>query len=445
MAAYFNPQPVTFSPSPAILESAGALGNAMQTIYTNHLKEQELQRQQKMFELQNLKYEADLSRTQAEARNSFLENSGKAFYVQKNDPEAYNSISKAYSDPMDMIRAIAGYSSKMTTPKQPDGAFKSDTSGNLFYVKADGTRQDMGMKTPLPQSANHESRTTNEIVNYQMYADSLKKQGLQPPSFADFYEQRQNSKTMGVGLRDYDETQNRINSVASKHGLRPEQLTTVDFSKLSPAANYEFGQVVGAIEQSQKDKIPDWAKKEMVSLSQITQASGEIAKLLNTNDSGLLDRAYNKVNQYLGLGSESEMARQSMSESAYALYRNHQLKLMSGSAVTASEESRFNEAFGELWRNDKAVASKIYENMASLKSRMEAIKSSYNPFVFNYRYGTLEKGVDSAMRSMYSASMGQQSQPQGSVVTSRQEVIRMLQQKGANPQQIDLYLQQKGL
>jgi len=46
---------------------------------------------------------------------------------------------------------------------------------------------------------------------------------------------------------------------------------------------------------------------------------------------------------------------------------------------------------------------------------------------------------------MYSASMGQQSQPQGSVVTSRQEVIRMLQQKGANPQQIDLYLQQKGL
>ena len=446
--AHFNPKPVTFEVNPALIQSAGAIGDAFRELHVMKLKEEEIKRQQKMYELQDLKYQSDLAKVQSDAQNAFHENAGKAFYVQQNDPNAFNGLSQTYgNDSNGLIRALAGYSGKMTAPKQPQGKFLPNTAGDMYYVREDGSQTPLNFKTTLPQSANPENRSTNEITNYKMYADSLKKQGLAVPSFADFYEQRQNTKTMGVGLRDYDETQNRINSVATKHGIQPEQLSKIDFSKLSPAAQYDFSQTIGAIEQSQKDKLPDWAKKEMVNLSQIVHASGEISKLLNTNDSGMLDRAYNKVNQYLGLGSDAEMARQSMSESAYALYRNHQLKLMSGTAVSGSEEGRSIEAFGELWRNDKSTASKMYENMGSLKSRLEAIKSSYNPIAFNYRYGNLERGVDASMRVMWGAINGKQptQQGQGQFATSRGEVIQMLQQKGASSQQIDAYLQQKGL
>jgi len=446
--AYFNPQPISFNPSPEIMKGASAIGDTMQKLYLQNYQDQQSQKafemQQQTYNLQKQKYDTELQKVQSEAQDAYHSNVGKSVFVEQNDPKTFAELSKLYgNDTNGFIKALAGVSSKIATPKEPQGTFKTDPNGNLYHIQSNGTVSNLGFKTALEGQG---SRTTNEITNYQQYADSLKRQGATVPSFAEFYDSKMNSKQFGVGMRDYDETQNRISGVAIKHGLQPEKLSSVDFSKLSPAAQYDFGQIVGAIEQTQKDKIPDWTKKEMVNLSQVVHASGDIAKLLNANDSGMLDRAYNKVNQFLGLGSDAEMARQSMSESAYALYRNHQLKIMSGTAVSASEEGRSIEAFGELWRNDQSVASKMFENMSSLKSRLQAIKDSYNPIAFNYRYGNLERGVDASMKTMWSAMQGNQPQQQAQpVASSRGQVIQMLQQKGATPQQIDIYLQQKGL
>lgn len=444
--AYFNPQPVAFSPSPSIMQGMNAIGEAMKQLYLQNYQENQdaLKQEQsdQLFNIQKTRYENDINKVRADAAKAYYEASGKAAYVKRNDHGAFNDISAQYqNDPLGLNYALSGYASKMPAPIKPEGTFKTGADGALHYVGSNGTIVNLGLKMPQSESSN---ASTSEIRNYQMYADSLKQRGMTAPTFSEFYDKGQNAKTFGTGLRDFDEMQNRINTVANKYGIRLSQLSNFDFSKLSPEARYEFGQIVSGIEQSQKDKIPDWAKKDLTNLSQVVNAGGEIGRLMRSNDSGLMDNALNQVNQFLGLGNSAELARQSMSQSAYALYRNHMLKTMSGTAVSGSEEARFTQAFGDLWRDNKAVAAKLYENMGNLKARLQTIKDSYNPIAFQYRYGDLMKGVDSAIGSMYNAVNNNQA-PAQQTVTTRKEVIDMLRSKGATSEQIDAYLQMKGL
>lgn len=446
--AFYNPQRVSFNPSASVIKSAGAVGDFLyqksQNDFNSMLKKQENQRLMQQYGLDQKKFQHTAGMDSLKLMQQDIENQkqqellkGKAFAFSKAQPEMYNSLKQQYgNDELGLLNAISGASSySPPSSATHKGVFRQDPQGNLNYIQDNGSVTNLGF-----QVKQDDPKVTNTLTEYQAYADSLKRAGKQVPSFAEFYDKKQNAKQFGVGLRDYDESTSRLNQFAQANGITMDDLQNGDLSKLSSSQKSQLGHTVGAIEQVQRDRMPDWAKKEAVKLSQVVYSAGEISKLISTKDSGLLDNAFNQVNNFLGLGDDTELIRKSMLQSSYALYRNYMLKILSGTAVSASEGSRFTQGFGDLWHSDKVVASKAYQNMASLKARLQTLKDSYNPIVFNYRYGSLLRNVDTAIGNMQQIITGKRT-----TVQNRSQVIEELHNRGATPQQIDAYLRKKGL
>jgi len=243
-------------------------------------------------------------------------------------------------------------------------------------------------------------RKTNEYLNWFMVNQGRKKKGLEGITFDDFYNQKMNTKTMGVGLRDAKSVEQETGRVAKILNLNSFEMSSYDFSKLQPQQRYEMDNLINTREQGLKAKVPDWMKKNLDNLSAVVYSAGEVSKNINSKDTGIIDASFNKINQYLGMGDVGEVAKRSLTQSNYQLYSNFMLKSMSGLAVTAPEEARFTKAFGSLMLNDNVTAVKIKTNMENLAYRLENMKKSYDPIAFNYRYGHLQKGVNNAVSKM---------------------------------------------
>lgn len=254
--------------------------------------------------------------------------------------------------------------------------------------------------------SNPSSRKTNEILNWLTINKSRAADGLKPLSFQNFFNDLQNTKKMGVGLRDSNSVKVETERVSKVLGLNAYQMSNYNFSKLNPQQKYEMDNLVITREQGLKSKVPDWMKKDLDSLSAVVYSSGQVSKSLSSNDTGLIDASLNKVNQYLGLGNSGELAKRTLTQSNYQLYSNFMLKSLSGLAVTKPEEARFTKAFGSLFMNDSVVATKIKTNMENLAFRLKNMKRSYDPVVFNYRYGHLQRNIDNAVQRMGSVIEG---------------------------------------
>ncbi len=235
-------------------------------------------------------------------------------------------------------------------------------------------------------------KTTNDLINFNAMQDN--------PAFNDYMNTKLNSKNMGVGLRDANEVNKETNRVSKILNLNPYQLSNYDFSNLNPQQRYEMDNLITYREQGLKSKVSDWMKKNLESLSAVVYSAGEVSKSLNSQDTGLIDATYNKINQYLGIGNTNELAKRTLTQSNYQLYANFMLKSLSGLAVTKPEEERFVKSFGSLYMSDMVTASKIKENMKSLAFRLQTMKRSYDPIAFNYRYGHLLRGVNRAVQRM---------------------------------------------
>lgn len=268
------------------------------------------------------------------------------------------------------------------------------------------------MAEPIPTKGNYKpyqkprvvssgsSRKTNEILNWMALNKSNKEQGKEIVPFQDFFNDLQNTKKMGVGLRDSNSVKLETERVSKSIGLNAYQMSNHDFSKLNPQQKYEMDNLVITREQGLKSKVPDWMKKDLDSLSAVVYSAGQVSKSINSNDTGLIDASLNKVNQYLGLGDSNELAKRTLTQSNYQLYSNFMLKSLSGLTVTKPEESRFIKAFGSLFMSDSVVAMKIKTNMENLSFRLNNMKKSYDPIVFNYRYGHLQKSINRAVERM---------------------------------------------
>lgn len=243
-------------------------------------------------------------------------------------------------------------------------------------------------------------RKTNEILNFMAINKDRAEKGLNAMSFEEFYNNKSNTKKMGVGLRDADSVKRETERVSKVIGINAYQMSNQDFSNLDSQQRYEMNNLIAYREQGLKSKVPDWMKKNLDNLSAVVYSAGEVSKSLSSNDSGLIEASFNKVNQYLGFGDSSELAKRTLTQSNYQLYSNYMLKSLSGLAVTKPEETRFTKAFGSLFMSDSIVAMKAKTNMQNLAFRLETMKKSYDPITFNYRFGHLQRNVNNAVARM---------------------------------------------
>jgi hypothetical protein len=329
------------------------------------------------------------------------------------NPELFQSIQSQYGQTPTIENAnkmndITGnIDLDKVKPVKPSYKLEKTDSGFVMFNTANPEAQ------PIPVAGNYkpyskpisvggasvEKKTTDQI-NWLLYNSGRKTKGLEPISYDEFYDQKMNTKTMGVGLRDAASVEQETGRVAKTLNLNPYQMSNHDFSKLQPDQMYEMDNLIATREQGLKAKVPDWMKKNLDDLSAVVYSAGEVSKNINSNDTGMIDATFNKINQYLGLGDNGELAKRSLTQSNYQLYSNFMLKSMSGLAVTKPEEDRFIKAFGSLMLNDNVTAVKIKTNMENLAYRLENMKKSYDPIAFNYRYGHLQRGVQNAIGRM---------------------------------------------
>jgi hypothetical protein len=329
------------------------------------------------------------------------------------NPELFQSIQSQYGQTPTIENAnkmndITGnIDLDKVKPAKPSYKLEKTDSGFVMFNTANPEAQ------PIPVGGNYkpyskptnvsgadvEKKTTDQL-NWLLYNSGRKTKGLEPIAYDEFYDQKMNTKSMGVGLRDANSVEQETGRVAKTLSLSPYQMSSYDFSKLQPEQRYEMDNLITTREQGLKAKVPDWMKKNLDDLSAVVYSAGEVSKNINSNDTGMIDATFNKVNQYLGLGDTGELAKRSLTQSNYQLYSNFMLKSMSGLAVTKPEEERFTNAFGSLILNDNVTAVKIKTNMENLSYRLENMKKSYDPIAFNYRYGHLQKGVQNAISKM---------------------------------------------
>jgi hypothetical protein len=234
------------------------------------------------------------------------------------------------------------------------------------------------------------------------------------PEFKSYLDSILNSKNMGVGLRDSAVVKKETSRVAKIIGLSPYQMSNTDFSKLTPEQRYEMDKLIITREQGLKSKVPDWVKKDMDNFSQVIYAGEQISRGLNSSDTGLVNSTYNKINQYLGFGESDNLAKRTLTQSSYDLYKNFMRKAMSGLAVTKTEGMNFDKSFGTLALNDLSVAVKVMNNMKSLTYKLDNLKKSYDPISFNYRYGGLSRTAINSVQRMESIIKGYNSNGQES-------------------------------
>lgn len=275
-------------------------------------------------------------------------------------------------------------------------------NANQDNINNNFKRQEIGIKKQNANKSKEEgsSRKTNEILNWLAINKGRTAEGQEQIPFQKFFDNIQNTKKMGVGLRDSNSVKIETERVSKIIGLNAYQMSNHDFSQLDPQQKYEMDNLVITREQGLKSKVPDWMKKDLDNLSAVVYSAGQVSKSLSSNDTGLIDASLNKVNQYLGLGDSAELAKRTLTQSNYQLYSNFMLKSLSGLAVTKPEETRFIKAFGSLNMSDSVVATKIKTNMENLSFRLNNMKKSYDPIVFNYRYGHLQKSINGAVKRM---------------------------------------------
>ncbi|QKF77160.1 hypothetical protein [Arcobacter defluvii] len=326
------------------------------------------------------------------------------------NPELFQSIQSQYGETPSVENAnkmndITGnINLDKVKPIKPNYKLEKTDKGFVMFNTSDPSAEPYPIANYKPyskpsNSAGIEKKTTDQL-NWLLYNTGRKTKGLDPISYDEFYDQKMNTKSMGVGLRDANSVEQETGRVAKTLNLNPYQMSSYDFSKLQPEQRYEMDNLITTREQGLKSKVPDWMKKNLDDLSAVVYSAGEVSKNINSNDTGLIDSTYNKINQYLGMGDSAELAKRSLTQANYQLYSNFMLKSMSGLAVTQPEEERFTKAFGSLMLNDSVAAVKIKTNMENLSYRLENMKKSYDPIAFNYRYGHLQKGVENAISKM---------------------------------------------
>ena len=237
--------------------------------------------------------------------------------------------------------------------------------------------------------------------NYQAYSQSMIEAGLKPEPFHEYYQKVLNKKNLGRGINDATIMQEEEAKIARNMGIQPYQLANIDMSKLSDEQRYILQNYAVKADNAYRETISGTAREKMMpAYARMSKSVEDLSRAVQTNDSGLMNRAFNVVNNYLGFGDVDELARKSFTQSNYADFRNTMLKIVSGANVPMSEATRFNQAMGTLYQTDTVAMKKFQTQIGLARNELQTIKDGFSPVVFNIRYGSILRSLDNAYNTL---------------------------------------------
>ena len=117
-----------------------------------------------------------------------------------------------------------------------------------------------------------------------------------------------------------------------------------------------------------------------------------MSKTLTPEVTGALDTTLRNVKNYISDSTDS--VDSVAAQSAYGAYRNTIRHALFGSALTETEVTAFNEAFGTLKQKYPAVLTQFKTSIMQLKSKLQTVADTNNPYIAKYYMGKSAEEVD---------------------------------------------------
>ena len=414
MAAFFNPNPVTYTPSQATIAGAGALGNSMYDIWLKNYQQKQQDRQ-----LQNAENTLAFNQENEGIKNQH--NEQKQLWQQykdqatiDNDINKYNLDVKKDNDAYiqnvnkgSMYAGTQGIDTTGWTDSQLYGLsglyqspnYSHATMGNqdVIYDKSTGGYVKIANKPRGDGSSGVDPIAYRE---WRLYNQSRANAGLSEIPYHEFQDTKDSLKNMGMGLKDASLADRATEKLATAWGITTAQLQDLDTRDLTANQLREYGVLVETRKQALRNGIPNEAIRRVNDLSKVVFSAEQMSEYLKSDNTGMLDFAINGLNSYLGLGDADKRIRKALGEGAYAMYRNYMLKALSGGAVTDGEANRFNQAMGVLYKEDKTALNQIRQHMGSVLAELNSIRNSYDRFEYNYKFGDLNRSLYEAINRL---------------------------------------------
>lgn len=167
-------------------------------------------------------------------------------------------------------------------------------------------------------------------------------------------------------------------------------LGKVDVSKLTPEQQAKFqafgSQYLAAL--GEKDtEIKKKAADITNNISMLKSSTLATQSMLNGgNNVQFFDKALNDVGQYIGVPFDKELAKRNKD---FQLALNTQLKMMSGTAVSANEYARFQQASSNLYRTNQDMYIALRTLAEKQNNELQGLEMGIGAVPMNAKYGVL--------------------------------------------------------
>ena len=205
---------------------------------------------------------------------------------------------------------------------------------------------------------------TNEIKNYTQYANAQKGRGVAPLPFDEWYDKEKNSKTMGMGLRDIEYADGKLN----------DALITKDKVKMQSAANLYAR------------ANPDVKNVDKVfrAIAPTAYQLEEAQKLIQTKGAGVGDEMKNLFSQYTGLGWDETTQE---GRTAFLSILQPLAKANITGSVSDRDMKMLQDGFATMYKSDKAVAT-------AMRNKLEQIVATLKPYAQAHPQYAEARGYD---------------------------------------------------
>lgn len=348
-------------------------GLAQMTGYMDYASDKELDRQMTLAKIAKMKRESSGVGSSVVERQAALEVQQMGY--QQGSPE----FTSAYTKRLGELRAKSGNGSTIERQAQREALVEGLTQGTPEYDRF-VTERVANYMTPKARGSSQE-READRIV---------KEMGLEEgtPEYAQEY----NATYAAIVERDARTSTTKNMEAADKATDTLEELAKndmnghgdffdIDFAKANHRQRARYERHIARVEEQSGATLSEADKKELMSINQLISVADPVADITDAQ-TGLIDSLANTVKKYISDNTSGTEAT-----AAYNAYRNTLLRAFAGAAMSTGELKRFQSEMGSLGQQTGPVLAQFVNNLRQVRSRLESISATNNPYVVHYRAG----------------------------------------------------------
>jgi len=190
-----------------------------------------------------------------------------------------------------------------------------------------------------------------------------------------------------------------------------DSIVNIDMTKLTPEQKSKAESLANIIIRAEKPSASGEITKRMLDIGVQQKQLNDTTKLTlkymkEGKDFNMVDKIVREnLSNYIGL-NEKELEG-AWRDARFQESLNIQLKIQSGTAVSAQEWDRFKSSMGTLYQTNKRVALGMLSMATNMKSQVEILSNSMGSDAFHLKYGHITGNISKMENDLQEALFGE--------------------------------------